>query len=110
MQKTIDETNYRREKQIDYNAKNNIKPKQISKSLDNALAKNSVSTYYYEQEAQKAAEPESEYLSKDQIEKKIRDHRKLMEKAAKELDFILAAQLRDKIKIYQQKLEKLKVN
>ena len=110
MQKTIDETNYRREKQIDYNAKNNIKPKQISKSLDNALAKNSVSTYYYEQEAQKAAEPESEYLSKDQIEKKIRDQRKLMEKAAKELDFILAAQLRDKIKIYQQKLEKLKVN
>ena len=110
MQKTIDETNYRREKQIDYNTKNNVKPKQISKSLDNALAKNSVSSYYYEQEAQKAAEPESEYLSKDQIEKKIRDHRKLMEKAAKELDFILAAQLRDKIKMYQQKLEKLKVN
>ena len=110
MQKTIDETNYRREKQIEYNTRNNITPTQINKSLDNALTKNSVSSYYYELEALKAAEPESEYLSKPDIEKKIREHRKLMEQAAKELDFILAAQLRDKIKDYEKKLKKLKVN
>ncbi len=109
MQKTIDETNYRREKQIAYNTENNITPKALNKSLDNALSKNSVSTYHYELEALKAAEPESEYLSKPEIEKKIRERRKLMEQAAKELDFILAAKLRDEIKGYQVKLEQLKV-
>ncbi len=108
MQKTIDETNYRREKQIAYNTKFNIKPKPLNKSLDNALAKNSVSTYSYEQEALKAAEPESEYLTKPELEQKIRDKRKLMEAAAKALDFIVAAKLRDEIKDYQNKLEKLK--
>jgi len=107
MQKTIDETNYRREKQINYNTANNIVPKALNKSLDNALTKNSVSSYYYEQEALKAAEPESKYLSKPELEKKIRDTRKLMEAAAKELDFMKAAQLRDQIKSYQEKLETL---
>ena len=107
MQKTIDETNYRREKQITYNTKHNLVPKALNKSLDNALSKNSVSTYSYKLEAAKAAEPESAYLSKPQLEKKIRDKRKLMEQAAKALDFIIAAQLRDEIKNYQHKLEKL---
>ncbi|WP_262732615.1 excinuclease ABC subunit UvrB [Gaetbulibacter sp. NE] len=109
MQKTIDETNYRREKQIAYNTANNITPKALNKSLDNALAKNSVSTYSYELEALKAAEPENEYLTKGELEKKIREKRKSMEQAAKALDFIVAAQLRDEIKVYQEKLEKLKV-
>lgn len=108
MQKTIDETTYRREKQIEYNTKHGITPTALNKSLDNVLARNSVSTYSYELEAIKAAEPESEYLTKDQLEKKIREKRKLMEKAAKALDFIIAAQLRDDIKNYQGKLEKLK--
>ena len=108
MQKTIDETNYRREKQIAYNTANNLKPKALNKNLDNALSKNSVSTYSYELEAAKAAEPESNYLSKPQLEKKIREKRKLMEEAAKELDFIVAAKLRDEISAYQEKLEKLK--
>lgn len=107
MQKTIDETNYRREKQIAYNTRNNITPKALNKSLDNALTKNSVSTYKYELDALKAAEPESAYLSKPELEKKIREKRKLMEEAAKALDFIIAAKLRDEIKGYQQKLEKL---
>ena len=110
MQKTMDETNYRREKQIAYNTANNITPTAIIKSLDNALTKNSVSSYYYELEALKAAEPESDYLSKPELEKKIREQRKLMEQAAKQLDFIVAAQLRDQIKAYQNKLEKLKVD
>ncbi|WP_338356873.1 excinuclease ABC subunit UvrB [Yeosuana marina] len=109
MQKTIDETNYRREKQIAYNTKHNLIPKALNKNLNNALTKNSVSTYSYELEALKAAEPESEYLSKPELEKKIREKRKLMEEAAKALDFIVAAKLRDEIKAYQQKLEKLNV-
>lgn len=109
MQKTIDETNYRREKQIEYNTQHGITPTALNKSLDNVLARNSVSTYSYELEAIKAAEPESAYLTKDQLEKKIREKRKLMEQAAKALDFIIAAQLRDEIKAYQGKLENLKV-
>lgn len=109
MQKTIDETEYRREKQIAYNTKHNLKPRALNKSLDSVLSKNSVSTYSYELEALKAAEPESEYLSKPELEKKIRERRKLMEGAAKALDFIIAAKLRDEIKGYQNKLEKLKV-
>ncbi len=109
MQKTMDETDYRRDKQIAYNTANNITPKALKKSLNNALTKNSVSSYYYELEAQKAAEPESEYLTKPELEKKIREKRKLMEKAAKELDFIIAAKVRDEIKAYQTKLNKLKV-
>ncbi|ALJ04396.1 excinuclease ABC subunit B [Pseudalgibacter alginicilyticus] len=107
MQKTIDETNYRREKQINYNTANNIIPKALNKSLANALTKNSVSTYSYELEAAKAAEPESDYLSKPELEKKIKEKRKLMEEAAKQLDFIMAAKMRDEIKNYQTKLEKL---
>ena len=110
MQKTIDETEYRREKQIAYNTKHNMVPTALNKSLDNALTKNSVSTYSYLLEAAKAAEPESEYLTKGQLEKKIREKRKLMEQAAKALDFIIAAQLRDEIKGYQKKLEKVNMS
>ncbi|MFD2550296.1 excinuclease ABC subunit UvrB [Bizionia sediminis] len=108
MQKTIDETEYRREKQIAYNTKHNLKPKALNKSLDNALTQNSVSTYSYELEAAKAAEPESAYLNKSELEKKIRENRKQMEQAAKELDFMQAAKFRDLIKGYQEKLEALK--
>ncbi|MBQ0769053.1 MAG: excinuclease ABC subunit UvrB [Bizionia sp.] len=109
MQKTMDETEYRRAKQIAYNTKHNLQPRALNKSLNSALSKNSVSTYSYELEALKAAEPESEYLTKPQLEDKIREKRKVMEQAAKALDFIVAAQLRDQIKGYQEKLEKLKV-
>lgn len=105
MQKTIDETNYRREKQIAYNTEHNMIPKALNKSLDSALTKNSVSTFHYEKEAFKAAaEPDIEYLAKPKIEKMIRDKRKEMEKAAKDLDFLQAASLRDEIKFLQGKL------
>lgn len=103
MQKTIDETQYRREKQMNYNKANNLVPKALNKSLGNALAGNSVSTQYFENQANKASEPESLYLSKPEIEKKIRELRKSMEKAAKDLDFMQAAKLRDEIKILQEK-------
>ncbi|MFX0558152.1 excinuclease ABC subunit UvrB [Maribacter sp. CXY002] len=102
MQKTIDETNYRREKQIDYNTKNNIVPKALKKNLDSVFAKNSVSTYHFEKEELRAAEPDLQYLTKEQIEKLIREKRKAMEKAAKELDFMQAAKLRDEIKLLQE--------
>lgn len=103
MQRTIDETNYRREKQINYNKKHNITPKALNKSLDSVLAKNSISTNQLEKEAaRKASEPELEFLPKEKIEKLIRDKRKAMEKAAKALDFMEAAQLRDEIASLKQ--------
>ena len=108
MQKTMDETAYRRKKQMIYNSEHNVTPKALNKSLDNTLTQNSVSSYYYEQEALKAVEPESAYLTKPELEQKIRDSRKLMEVAAKELDFIMAAKFRDQISEYKNKLEALK--
>nr|WP_299167072.1 excinuclease ABC subunit UvrB [uncultured Allomuricauda sp.] len=102
MQKTIDETNYRREKQMTYNTENNIIPRALNKNLDSALVKNSVSTYHFQKEELRAAEPDLEYLTQDQKEKMIRGKRKEMEKAAKELNFMEAAKLRDEIKILQE--------
>jgi excinuclease ABC subunit B len=104
MQKTIDDTNYRREKQMAYNLENSLEPKALNKSLGSALGGNSVSTKYFEDKVAKAAEPESLYLSKPEIEKKIRDTRKAMEKAAKELDFMQAAKLRDEIQALQERI------
>ena len=104
MQHTIDETIYRREKQTAYNTLHGKVPQSLNKSLGNAFNANSVSTQYYENQAYKAAEPENEYLSKPEIEKKIRDKRKLMEKAAKELDFMQVAKYRGEIKELQEKL------
>ena len=105
MQKTIDETLYRRDKQKTYNLKNRITPTALNKSLDNALSKNSVATYAQELSDRKAAEAKNRYLSKDEVEKKIRESRKAMEAAAKELDFIEAARLRDEIKSLQNQLQ-----
>lgn len=102
MQKTIDETQYRREKQLAYNKKHGITPKALEKSLDNALAKNSVSTFHFEKKAQEAKEPDPAYLTAQQREDLIRQKRKAMEKAAKELDFMTAAQLRDQIRQLQE--------
>ena len=104
IQKTMDETNYRRDKQMGYNKKHNITPTALNKSLDSALAKNSVATHAQEQEARKVAEEKNRYLTKPQIEKKIRALRKAMEKAAKSLDFIEAANYRDEIKNLQGQL------
>lgn len=105
MQATIDGTEYRRSKQMAYNEANNITPKAIKKSLDNALTREKSEAYTFETAESLAAESEEQYLTKAQIEKKIRDTRKAMEKAAKELDFMMAAQLRDKIKTLQKQLE-----
>ncbi len=105
MQLTIDGTNYRREKQIAHNKANNITPTQIKKSFDNALTKSKQEAYMFETAESLAAEAANEYLTKPQIEKKIRDTRKAMEKSAKDLDFMMAAKLRDQIKSLQKQLE-----
>jgi len=104
MQKTIDQTNYRREKQTSYNKAHNMTPTALNKSLDSALSKNSVATHAQELEDRKVAEEKNRYLTKPQIEKKIRELRKAMEQAAKSLDFIEAANFRDEIKSLQEKL------
>ena len=97
MQKTIDQTNYRRNKQKAYNKKNKITPTALNKSLDNALSKNSVFTYGQELSERKTEKTKNFYLTKNQIDNKIKELRKEMETAAKELDFIEAARLRDEI-------------
>lgn len=104
MQRTIDETNYRREKQMNYNTANNKTPQALNKSIESALTKSPITTYNYMDTPKVAAEPTMEYLSKPEIEKKIRELRKQMEKAAKELDFMQAAKIRDEIKSLQEKL------
>jgi excinuclease ABC subunit B len=107
MQLTIDETNYRRTKQTAYNKAHNLTPKALNKSLDNVLTKNSVSSYHFEKKEKLAQEKEVEYLSSKELEKRIKDRRKLMERAAMDLDFIAAAALRDEIKLLQEQKKKL---
>ena len=102
MQKTIDETNYRRTKQINFNLENNQVPQALNKKIDSAFTKNPLVEYELGHSLNVAAEPETAYLSKSEIDKLIRDKRKSMEKAAKELDFIQAAKLRDEIKKLQE--------
>ncbi|MFN0729131.1 excinuclease ABC subunit UvrB [Polaribacter gochangensis] len=104
MQKTIDQTNRRRQKQIEYNTENNITPTQITKAIDNSLTKSAVSSFHYDNAINKAAEADLEYLPKPEIEKRIRETRKNMELAAKALDFLTAAQFRDEIEVLKKHL------
>ena len=95
MKKTIEETKYRREKQKKFNKLNNVVPRQIKKTLDNALAKK----VDLEIEKKIKSNEESIYLlPKKKIDEKIRETRKKMEQAAKNLDFMEAARLRDELK------------
>jgi excinuclease ABC subunit B len=81
----------------------------ISIKIDDTLTKSAVSSYHYDNAKQVAAEQDLQYLPKEEIEKRIRQKRKHMEAAAKELDFIEAARFRDEIKMLQQKKENQKV-
>ncbi len=103
MNLTMTETSRRREKQIAYNTANNIVPTQIKKKLDNSLLQNQ-GTSYSEIEKNMAAEEDLTYLTKTEIEKRIKNKRKEMEKAAKNLDFLAAAKLRDEITELKNKL------
>ena len=105
MQKTIDETDYRRTKQMKYNADHNVVPQALNKSLGSAFTKNALVDFELgNTDLSIAAEPITEYLAKPEIDKRIREKRKAMEKAAKELDFMQAAKFRDEIKVLQSKL------
>lgn len=104
MQLTIDETNRRREKQIAYNTENNITPTQIIKSIENIMGQNTASTYNFENLANIAAEEKMDYMTKAELENSIREKRKQMEEAAKALDFIAAAKLRDTIKKLKERI------
>lgn len=105
MSKTIEETNRRREKQLKYNIENDITPTQIFKSHDSIFAKGSSSginikgkkAYVENEGLQIAADPIMQYMTIEQLQKTIAQTRKSMEKAAKELDFMAAAKLRDEL-------------
>ncbi len=105
MQKTIDETNRKREKQIAYNIKHNITPSSINKSHESILGqtavadtKNIIPVPYIENEKiNVAADPVIKYMTVNQLKQAIAKSKKEIEKAVKELNFIEAARLRDEL-------------
>jgi excinuclease ABC subunit B len=97
MEKTINETKYRRKKQIDYNTLNNLVPRQINKTLNNSLSKNSKNLNLSNGNESKNITQNLNMKSKKNIKKEINLLKKEMEKAAKDLNFLEAARLRDLI-------------
>ena len=99
MQRTIDDTNYRREKQMNYNKAHGITPQPLQKKIENSLSKSPITEFHYDPSFahRQAAEAQAVYMTAKEIEKKIKETRKLMETAAKDLDFLKAAQYRDEI-------------
>ena len=105
MQATIDETNYRREKQIQYNERHGIVPKALNKKISETLvgrSKDFPDAKYTQKEILKQATEQKQKHSTEEIEKIITEKQKKMESAAKNLDFITAARLRDEIKALQE--------
>ena len=105
MQETIDETNYRRDKQLKYNAKHNIIPRQIVKSTDTALTQDTNKAYFEKESIDLVADPIVAYMSRPDLEKMIQKTKAAMQKAAKELDFLEAARLRDEMFVLEKKLK-----
>lgn len=119
MQRTIDETSRRREKQIAYNIEHGITPQTIRKSIEQIMKQTSVldikgepvKQYAIDDEGSlvtRAAETEAAYKTIPQMEKSISQTKKQMEKAARDLDFIEAARLRDEMFKMQKELEGMK--
>ncbi len=115
MQKTIDETNRRRALQEEYNKDHGITPTQIKKSKESILKQTKVAdgdgpaVYQLPEESEMAmaADPVIQYMTKGQLEEAIKKSQKDMEAAAKKLDFIEAARLRDEMFYMQQKLKEM---
>ena len=117
MQRTMDETDRRREKQVAYNLTHGIVPMTVTKSKEQIMAQTSVldikgydpdSPYAVEEIVTKAAEDGAEYATIPQLEKAITKTKKEMEKAARDMDFMEAARLRDEMFSMQKKLEQMK--
>ena len=102
MDKTITETSYRRKKQEEFNIENDIIPKQMDKSFTNTFEKDIqiVNSSYEDFEEELKA-----YQTRNEIEKRIKELRRQMEDVAKKLDFLSAADLRDKIELLKKKLK-----
>jgi len=122
MQRTIDETSRRREKQVTYNIEHNITPRTIKKSIEQVMAQTSVldikgfdnkKSYAIQGDEDivktQAAEEQAAYKTIPQMEKAVQQTKKQMEKAARDLDFIEAARLRDEMFRLQKELDALKV-
>ena len=112
MQMTIDETNRRRAKQLAYNDEHGITPKTIFKSKEDIIEQSSIldirgkkKAYVENNEPSLAADPIVAYMDKDQLEKLVKTTETKMRKAAKELDFITAAQLRDELMALKKKVD-----
>jgi excinuclease ABC subunit B len=114
MQRTMDETARRREKQLNYNKKHNITPKQIIKSTEAILGQTAVvdtkqpepKPYVENTNVTIAADPVVQYMTEKEIKDTIEKNKKEMQAAVKKLDFIEAARLRDEIKELEKLLDK----
>ncbi len=112
MQKTIDETNRKREKQLKYNEANGITPKQIFKTTVSLFEQNRemlarTGAYADQARTEIAADPVVKYMNREGLEKAVDNARKRMERAAQELDFIEAARFRDEMYALQEKLNEM---
>ena len=109
IQKLLDETAYRRTKQIAYNTEHGITPKTIVKAnrdiFSDKIGARNAEYEMDEPTLSRAAEEQAEYMDREQLEKRIRGVRKQMEAASKELDFIEAARLRDEMFAFQALLK-----
>lgn len=110
MQKTIDETEYRRTKQIKYNTEHNITPKALKKAIDDTFGGAKKNEYQIiDQPTLAAAEEAAELYSEKDLKSEIKKARGKMELAAKDLDFMEAARYRDELKMLQEKLKEKKI-
>ena len=106
MQETIDETQYRREKQMEYNRQHGITPTQIRKFTESVLKETS-RAYIEEEHVNMAADPVIAYMSKPELEKMLQKTKAAMQKAAKETDFLEAARLRDEMFKLEETIKRL---